>query len=119
MHHPPFATGIGHTDEIGLTGREAFAEIVGRHPQIQAILCGHLHRYIHAMVGGRRVLTCPSPAHQVALDLRPEAPSRFRMEPPGFMLHCWNDGGLVSHAAAIGDYDGPYPFFTPEGELID
>jgi len=119
MHHPPFLTGIGHMDAIGLQGREAFENIVVRHPQIEAILCGHLHRNIQTMVGGRRALTGPSPAHQVALDIRPEAPSCFRLEPPGYMLHQWNEGRLVSHAAVIGDYEGPYPFFDVEGRLID
>lgn len=119
MHHPPFVTGIGHMDDIGLTGREAFAEIVSRHAQIELILCGHLHRNIQTTVGGRRVLTSPSPAHQVALDIRPDAPSRFRMEPPGYMLHWWADGRIVSHGAVVGDYDGPYPFFDADGLLID
>lgn len=119
MHHPPFVTGIGHMDKIGLSGREAFAGIVARHDQVELILCGHLHRTIHAQVGGRPALTCPSPAHQVALDIHPDAPSRFRMEPPGFMLHWWNEGQLVTHAAVIGDYDGPYPFFDADGKLID
>lgn len=119
MHHPPFVTGIGHMDTIGLQGRDGFTAIVARHPQIELILCGHLHRVIHAMVGGRPAMTCPSPAHQVALDIDPEAPSRFRMEPPGFMLHWWNGSRLVSHQAFIGDYDGPYPFFDPDGKLID
>lgn len=119
MHHPPFETGIGHMDKIGLKGREEFAAIMARHSQVELILCGHLHRTIRADVGGRPALTCPSPAHQVALDIDPEAPSCFRMEPPGFMLHWWNDGRLISHTAFIGDYDGPYPFFDASGKLID
>ncbi len=119
MHHPPFITGIGHMDDIGLIGREAFADVVAKHSQIELILCGHLHRTIHARVGGRAVLTSPSPAHQVALDLRDDAPSRFRMEPPGFMLHRWSDGQLISHVAPIGDYPGPFPFFDAHGKLID
>ncbi len=119
MHHPPFLTGIGHMDDIGLTGREAFEAIIARHPQVQAVLCGHLHRDIQTLVGGRRALTCPSPAHQVALKLSPTAPSCFRMEPPGFMLHHWLDGRLVSHLVPIGDYAGPYPFFDANGQLID
>ncbi len=119
MHHPPFLTGIGHMDAIGLTGREAFEHIVGRHPQIELILCGHLHRNIQTTVGGRRVLTSPSPAHQVAFDLHADAPSCFRMEPPGYLLHWWNDGRIVSHAVTIGDYDGPYPFFDAQGRLIE
>ena len=119
MHHPPFVTGIGHMDKIGLKGREGFAEIMARHPQVQLILCGHLHRVIRADVGGRPALTCPSPAHQVALDIDENAPSRFRMEPPGFMLHWWNGGQLITHTAVIGDYEGPYPFFDADGRLID
>lgn len=119
MHHPPFATGIGHMDRVGLQGKEAFAEILSRHAQVELVLCGHLHRTIHARAGGRAVLTCPSTAHQVALDLRDEAPSCFRMEPPGFMLHRWQEGSLVSHVAAIGDYAGPFPFFEEDGKLIE
>ncbi|MCL4746758.1 MAG: phosphodiesterase [Burkholderiaceae bacterium] len=119
MHHPPFTTGIGHMDDIGLKGKEDFAAIMKRHPQVELIICGHLHRTIRATVGGRPALTCPSPAHQVALDIDPKAPSAFRMEPPGFMLHWWNGTGLVSHTATIGSYDGPYPFFDARGRLID
>ncbi len=119
MHHPPFDTGIGHMDSIGLAGKALFAEIVARHPQVELIICGHLHRSIHATVGGRAAVCCPSPAHQVALDIDAEAPSAFRMEPPGFMLHWWTGAGFVTHTAAIGDYPGPYPFFDPAGRLID
>jgi len=119
MHHPPFLTGIGHMDDIGLDGREAFADIVGRNPQIELILCGHLHRNIQTSIRGRRVLTCSSPAHQVDLDLRPDAPSCFRMEPPGYMLHRWHDGSMVSHQAVVGEFAGPYPFFDAGGLLID
>lgn len=119
MHHPPFLTGIGHMDRIGLDGRAGFAEVVARHPQVVRVLCGHLHRAIFASVGGRPALTCPSPSHQVALDLRDEAPSCFRLEPTGFMLHRWADGALVSHVAFVGEYPGPYPFFEPDGRLID
>ena len=119
MHHPPFLTGIAHMDRLGLQGREAFAEVMRRHPRVEAILCGHVHRPIHARVGGRSAMICPSPAHQVALDLRPEGPSAFRLEPPGYMLHRWEGGQLVSHAAVLGDWPGPFPFFDPSGKLID
>ncbi len=119
MHHPPFVTGIGHMDRVGLDGRVGFADVMSRHPQVELVLCGHLHRPIHARVGGRSAMTCPSPVHQVALDLRDEAPSCFRMEPPAFMLHRWADGVLVSHVALVEQYEGPYPFFDENGNLID
>ena len=119
MHHPPFLTGIEHMDQLGLRGRNEFAAIVAGHPQIKAILCGHVHRPIFTQVGGRTAVICPSPAHQVALDLNEGGPSAFRLEPPGYMLHRWQDGQLVTHQAVLGNWPGPFPFFTPDGQLID
>jgi 3',5'-cyclic-AMP phosphodiesterase len=119
MHHPPFLTGIAHMDRIGLQGRDGFAEVMRRHDQVEAILCGHVHRLIHARVGNRTAMISPSPAHQVALDLRVEGPSAFRLEPPGYMLHRWHGRQLVSHAAVLGDWPGPFPFFDAGGKLID
>ena len=119
MHHPPFETLIGHMDEIGLEGSAALAKIIARHPQVERILCGHLHRPIQFRFAGTIASTCPSPAHQVALDLAPDAASQFKMEPPAFQLHAWKKGlGVVSHTAYIGDFAGPYPFYEGE-QLID
>jgi len=119
MHHPPFMCGIEHMERIGLTGIDAFADILRQHPQVQAVLCGHLHRNIHTHVGGRSVLCSVSPAHQVALQLQGGEPGGFTMEPPGFMLHRWKDGQLLSHAVVIGEFDGPHPFYDANGKLLD
>lgn len=105
MHHPPFVTGIGHMDRIGLSGIPGFAGIVARHPQVERILCGHLHRAIDRRFAGTVAGTAPSTAHQVALDLAPAAPLAFAFEPPGYQLHWWSEeAGLVTHTAAIGDW---------------
>jgi 3',5'-cyclic-AMP phosphodiesterase len=117
MHHPPFATGIGHMDALGLRNADRFAGIVSRHPNVERVLCGHLHRSIQARVGGTVASVAPSTAHQVVLDLRADAPSSFKLEPPGFQLHVWRAGQMVSHTAVVGDYPGPYPFFK-DGQLI-
>ncbi|HSQ80937.1 MAG TPA: phosphodiesterase [Casimicrobiaceae bacterium] len=119
MHHPPFSTGIGHMDQIGFANPADLADIVRRHPQVERILCGHLHRPIQARFAGTLASTCPGPAHQVALDLAPDAPSRFVLEPPGYQLHLWGERtGLISHTAFIGEFPGPYPFYH-DGKLID
>jgi 3',5'-cyclic AMP phosphodiesterase CpdA len=119
MHHPPFATGVEHMDEIGLLrGAPELEALVARHPNVERILCGHLHRTIFRRFGGTVASTCPSPAHQVVLDLRRQGPSAFVMEPPGFQLHEWRDGALNTHHAYIGTYPGPYPFHEG-GMLID
>jgi 3',5'-cyclic-AMP phosphodiesterase len=109
MHHPPFATGITRMDRLGLGGSAAFAEIIRRHPRVERILCGHLHRPIVSRFAGTVAGTAPSTAHQIVLDLRADAPVGFAFEPPGYQLHDWGeDTGLVTHTASIGDWPGPY-----------
>jgi 3',5'-cyclic AMP phosphodiesterase CpdA len=111
MHHPPFRTGINGMDQIGFESPETFAAVIAKHPQVERIVCGHLHRHIEARIGRVPVSVCPSPAHQITLDLEPGAPASFIMEPPGFLLHLWSDGaGLVTHCVPIGTFPGPYGF---------
>jgi 3',5'-cyclic-AMP phosphodiesterase len=119
MHHPPFRTGIAHMDALGLDNAEAFGEVIRRHRQVVCIACGHLHRPIQTHWNGTLVMTAPSTAHQVTLDLRPDAPSSFTMEPPACLLHVWREGtGLITHTSYIGEFAGPYPFHDA-GKLID
>lgn len=120
MHHPPFATLIGHMDDIGLLqGAAELEALVAQHPNVERIICGHLHRSIQVRFGGTLAMTAPSPAHQVCLDLAPNAVSAWTLEPPGFALHALSDSGqLISHLVASGHFDGPYPFHDG-GQLID
>ena len=108
MHHPPFATGITFMDGYGLANIAALADIVARHPQIERITCGHLHRPIDRRFAGTVAGTAPSTAHQAQLDLRPGARLHFRFEPPGYQLHLWEpETGLVTHTAVLGDWSAP------------
>ena len=120
MHHPPFRTFIGHMDDIGLLrGGEELRAVIQRHPQVERVICGHLHRSIQARWANTIAMTAPSTAHQVSLDLAPDADSTFAMEPPGFLIHAWSeDGPIATHQAAIGGFDGPHPFHDA-GALID
>lgn len=111
MHHPPFRTWIAGMDRHGLAAPEAFAAVIARHPQVERIVCGHLHRHIEARLAGVPVSVCPSPAHQITLDLAPDARASFVMEPPGYLLHLWSDrDGLVTHCVPVGAFAGPYGF---------
>jgi hypothetical protein len=85
---------------------------------VERIICGHLHRAIDVRFGGTIASTCPAPGHQVALDLQPDAPSAWMLEPPAFRVHAWDGERLVSHLAASGVFEGPYPFHE-NGTLID
>ena len=114
MHHPPFSTGIDYMDRYALADPAAFAEIVARHPQIERITCGHLHRVIERRFAGTIAGTAPSTAHQFQLNLAPGASLRLMFEPPGYQLHLWREGdGLVTHTVPLGDWSGPYPLRPP------
>ncbi len=118
MHHPPFVTGIGHMDKIGLDGIDGLAKVLTRHAQVERVIAGHLHRSITARFAGTVASVCPSPAHQVALDLSIDAADQFVMEPPGFQLHWWSGSQLVTHTACVDLAEGPFPF-RENGKLID
>jgi Icc protein len=110
MHHPPFRIHIGHMDRYALRDPAPLAAVIERHPQVQAILCGHVHRAIQVRFAGTVASTAPSAAHQIALDLDSDAPSRFVMEPPAYRLHAYTpESGLASHIAYIGEFAGPFP----------
>jgi 3',5'-cyclic AMP phosphodiesterase CpdA len=117
IHHPPFPTGIQAMDALGCrAGGDALATIVRRHPQIERVVAGHFHRPITVRWAGTIGYAAPSTAHQVALDLRQDEPTRFVLEPPGFAVHTWRqDTGVVSHAVPIGDH-GPWFDVTLEAE---
>lgn len=110
MHHPPLRTGIDAMDRCGLReGTAELAALVQGHGRVQGILCGHVHRPIHGMLGGAPVHVAPSVAHQIALDLRPGAALACRLEPPKILLHRWSaHDGLCTHLSYVDEFAGPF-----------
>lgn len=110
MHHPPVEVGIDwmntHPEEPWV---QRFAESIAGHRQVQALLCGHLHRPISAPWNGVTVSICSSSAPQVAMDLRsidPDGPDLRDMivaEAPAFAMHRWTENGFVSLFGSIGE----------------
>ncbi len=120
LHHPPFKTGIGHMDWSMLRDGEALGAIVQGHPQVERILCGHVHRAIQTRFAGTIAQIPPGIAHQVKLTLG-EGRGPWNMEPPSFLLHRWNEeSGLVTHQVSIGDFEPEGGFGDPHsGEPMD
>ncbi|MFG1295182.1 phosphodiesterase [Xanthobacter variabilis] len=115
LHHPPFDTGIGHMDAARLfKGAEGLERVVAAHPQIQRVLCGHVHRSIQQLFGNTLCQIAPSVGHQVALDLHADAASCFVLEAPEFLLHHINQGRVVTHVAKVDRAPGPFPFILPK-----
>jgi 3',5'-cyclic AMP phosphodiesterase CpdA len=122
LHHPPFMTGIWHMDRQNLVNAGEFAPIVRRHPRVQLIATGHVHRATLTMFAGTPTTICPAPNHAVDLDLEHLREPSFKVEPPAFHLHSWfpgeRFGTVVTHQVPIGAFDGPHPFFGPDGKLL-
>jgi len=111
MHHPPVITGIDWMDPRPHEAWLArFAGAIEGHSQIVSIACGHLHRPVAASHGALPVTITPAVAPAVSLDLRPvdffNADGRgiVDAEPPGYSLHRWKNGRLVTHFQPVGDW---------------
>jgi 3',5'-cyclic AMP phosphodiesterase CpdA len=122
LHHPPFISGIWHMDRQNLRNADELASIVRRHPRVQIVATGHIHRATLTMFAGVPCTICPAPNHAVDLDLAKLRAPSFRIEPAAFHLHTWfageGFGQLVTHQVPIGAFDGPHPFFAPDGKLL-
>ncbi len=122
LHHPPFKAGIWHMDRQNLLNAGELASIVRRHPRVQLIATGHVHRATLTMFAGVPTTICPAPNHAVDLDLAQLREPSFKVEPPAFHLHCWfpdeGFGSVVTHQVPIGVFDGPHLFFGPDGKLL-
>jgi len=122
LHHPPFKTGIWHMDRQNLVNAAEFAAVIRRHPRVQRIATGHVHRAALTLFAGVATTICPAPNHAVDLDLAHLREPSFKVEPPAFHLHSWYPGdgfgSVVTHQVPIGDFEGPHPFFGPDGKLL-
>lgn len=111
MHQPPFDTGIPYMDPYSCREGHRLAEVLARHPQVERLLCGHVHRVMQLRFGGTTLCTAPSTTTAIALQLRADAGPASHVEPPGMLLHHWRQGtGLITHYVPIGTFPGPYPF---------
>jgi len=107
LHHPPHATGLAAMDAMSLqAGLAGFEALIAGHPQVQRVVCGHLHRMTLGRIAHAAAISAPSTAHQVALDLAPDAPLALALEPAGWLIHAWGPGlPLVSHLALAGEHE--------------
>jgi Icc protein len=105
LHHPPVLTGVRAIDAIALAAedRRPLELLLGRHLQVQAITCGHVHTTMTTTFAGRPLLICPSTNSALRLDLRADDDIPFAVsdQPLGFAVHLLVDGRLVSHVQPL------------------
>ncbi len=104
MHHPPFTTGLCYPDQLMCRNGEAFGDIIARHPQIQAIICGHVHRDVVTFWRGVPAYVTSSATFSNGLILYPVNDVDPLFEPATCRLVQWRNGRLTSHISFIGSY---------------
>ncbi|MGY9046222.1 hypothetical protein P775_26585 [Puniceibacterium antarcticum] len=112
MHQPSVDTGMSYIDAYHCRRGVRLSEIVQRHPNVERILCGHIHRSMQMRFGGTLLMSAPSTTTAIALRLEDGAEPASFIEPPAFLLHHWTPGtGLITHWVPVGNFPGPLPFF--------
>lgn len=105
MHHPPFKTGMPYPDRLWCENGPAFGEIVARHPQIEAVICGHVHRDVVVGWQGTTAYITTSACFSYNLEFHPVDDLDPLFEPAACRLFVWQpDTGLISHLSFIGQY---------------
>jgi len=112
MHHPPVKCGVLETDIDGFKGSERLGNILVRHNNIEALLCGHIHTQAHTRWMNTVVtIAPPSTGMEIKLDLSLQKPSEYYLSSPNYLLHYWTPtSNLISHRIDITNVDGPYSF---------
>jgi len=101
MHHPPFETGIPWMDPASMEWTHLLGEAIRTsRSRIVGIVSGHIHRAIHTQVFGICASSCPSTAHQVALNFNAHS-ALLSLEPPGFQIHRWNGSSIITYTVSV------------------
>jgi Icc protein len=92
LHHLPVPVGSAWLDAVGLQNGPELLAVIDRHPQVRAVLAGHVHQEFDAQRGAVRLLATPSTCAQFA----PRTPGCVMdRRPPGYRwLSLFEDGTL-------------------------
>jgi 3',5'-cyclic-AMP phosphodiesterase len=100
FHHPPVTLGVPQVDEIRQFHEERLAEIIGRHKEVVAVLCGHAHTAAASTFAGRPVIVSPGVVSTVLLPW--ESGGISYELPPAVAFHILDDEGrLTTHYRVV------------------
>jgi 3',5'-cyclic-AMP phosphodiesterase len=93
LHHHPVPMASRWLDRVGLENAPQFLAAIDRHPNVRAIVWGHVHQNYDGLRKGVRLLATPSTCAQFlpnaddfAVDPRPPAYRTLELRPDGSLL---------------------------------
>ncbi|MDQ3572414.1 MAG: phosphodiesterase [Actinomycetota bacterium] len=103
MHHPPIATGNRAIDWIGLgdSDRLRISALLARHPQVQRVICGHVHTTVFGTAGGCPVVACAGTGYQLPFAIPGGEDLELVAGPGAIALHVLADGALTTHVRSL------------------
>ena len=97
LHHQPVLLHTVTSDVIRLSGEDRLAAVIGRHPLVVAVLCGHAHSAAATTFAGRPLLVAPGVVSTSALPWE-ERDRADLTAPPAVAYHVLGDDGrLITH----------------------
>jgi Icc protein len=92
MHHHPLLVGASWLDEISVTNRAQFLDVIDRHPHVRAVLWGHVHQEFEAERKGVKYMATPS----TCVQFKPKS-EEFALDnvPPGYRWMRLNPDGSI------------------------
>jgi len=102
LHHHPVRMGSRWIDSVGLQNADEFFAVTDRHPQLRAIVWGHVHQSFEGHRKGVRLFGAPSTCAQFL----PHA-DQFAIDPspPGYRRLCLHaDGSLETEVVRVPDH---------------
>ncbi|MET7394792.1 metallophosphoesterase [Dactylosporangium sp. NPDC005572] len=101
FHHPPVELGAPAADGIRQFGADRLAELVARHPNVVALLCGHAHTPAATTLAGRPVLVGPGVVSTLMLPFESDAVVDLDL-PPMLAFHLlMPDRRVVTHYRVV------------------
>jgi Icc protein len=100
FHHPPVILHSPFIDGIRQSGEQRLAELIGRHPQVAAVLCGHAHTAAATVFAGRPLIVAPGVVSTLMLPWENGDNADYQA-PPAVAFHIFDDGRLTTHYRAI------------------
>ena len=113
MHHPPFATGVRWMDVMNLDWTSPLEALVARFANVQAVLCGHVHRPITTRWAGTVARICPGTSYQVATDLAGPDP-HLCADPAAIGLASWDGQRVITDLLPVDADPAPHELMPPE-----
>ncbi|MEW8026204.1 MAG: 3',5'-cyclic-AMP phosphodiesterase [Candidatus Thiodiazotropha sp.] len=93
LHHHPVPVGSRWMDTMVLENPDAFFKLIDANPQVQAVLCGHIHQVFDTEYRGVRLMGSPSTCVQFiprvddfAIDATPPGYRWLSLQPDGTIL---------------------------------